>query len=49
MKAVTTNRLEIVEFLLRAGADMNFKNKVSAHVVFVAEISLLNLFSKYSC
>ncbi len=40
LRAVNNNRFEIVEVLLKAGADTNFKNKVSA---LVRTISLLKI------
>ncbi len=43
MKAVTSKRVEIVEFLLKAGADVNFKNKVCTDVIVIA----INLYSTF--
>ncbi len=44
MKAVTSHRTEIIELLLKVGADINVKNEVCAHVVVVVVVILQFVF-----
>ncbi len=47
--AVTFNTPDMVEFLLKNGADVDVKKNVSAHSIFLFEICLPSVFRSLGC